>query len=98
MSIAGLSATVLAGQLAEAVAKDELPENGGCDVSAGMYGPHASQVLRDVAKNIATLIAERNAYKWGYEELKKHIAATDSDVVAIDLNGEIQARIAEATK
>lgn len=49
MSATGMTATVLATQLAEAVAKDELPENGGCDISAGMFGPHASAWLREVA-------------------------------------------------
>jgi hypothetical protein len=44
-----MALTVLATQLAEAVAKDETPEGGGCDLSAGMFGPNVSQWLREVA-------------------------------------------------
>jgi hypothetical protein len=46
MSAQGMMVTVLATQIAEAVAKDELPENGGCDVSAGLFGPHLSELVR----------------------------------------------------
>ena len=42
----------LAATLAEAVAKDETPEEGGCDLSAGMYGPNVSDWLRDVAARL----------------------------------------------
>jgi hypothetical protein len=49
----GMTLTVLCTQLAEAVGKDEAPEVGGFDLSAGMFGPHVSQWLRDVAATIA---------------------------------------------
>ena len=49
--------TVMATQIAEAVAKDETPEAGGCDISAGLYGPHLSQWIRETA----TLLAEQRA-------------------------------------
>lgn len=49
MSLKGMTLTVLATQLAEAVAKDEAHKRGGCDLSAGMYGPNVKQWLRDLA-------------------------------------------------
>jgi len=49
MSAQGMTVTVLATQLAEAVAKDETAEGGGIDISAGMYGPNTSDWLREVA-------------------------------------------------
>jgi hypothetical protein len=52
MSKINVAVTALARGLAEAVAKDETPEAGGCDISAGMFGPHASQWLRDVAEGL----------------------------------------------
>lgn len=48
MSVQGMLLTVLATQIAEAVAKDETPEVGGCDISAGMFGPNFSQLLREI--------------------------------------------------
>lgn len=47
-----MTLTVLCSELAEAVAKDEQPENGGCDLSAGMFGPFVSEWLRKVAAEI----------------------------------------------
>lgn len=47
MSKEGITLTVLATGLAEAVGKDEAGD--GCDLSAGLFGEHASQWLRDVA-------------------------------------------------
>jgi hypothetical protein len=58
MSKYGMTLTVLATELAEAVAEDEKPENGGFDISAGMYGPHLSEWLRKVAERISD--EERN--------------------------------------
>lgn len=52
MSTFKLTTKVLAIGLAEAVAKDELPENGGFDLSAGMFGLHVSNWLRSVAAQI----------------------------------------------
>jgi len=47
-----MTLTVLCTGLAEAVTKDEAPEVGGFDLSAGMFGPNVSQWLRDTAKAI----------------------------------------------
>jgi hypothetical protein len=49
MSAYGMILTVLCTNLAEAVAKDEAPEVGGFDLSAGMFGPNVSEWLRGVA-------------------------------------------------
>jgi hypothetical protein len=49
MSAQGMIVTLLATQLAEAVAKDQTPEAGGCDLAAGMFGPNVSQWLREMA-------------------------------------------------
>lgn len=54
---------VLAGGLAEAVLKDEAPEEGGFDLSAGMFGTHCSEWLRGVAATIELLTAQRDAWK-----------------------------------
>lgn len=94
-----MTATVLAGLLAEAVAKDELPENGGCDISAGLFGPHASQVLREAASLMVappSLAAERDAYKWGYEYLQSRMESLHRYGWAHDCDSEIEARIAAA--
>lgn len=53
MSTKGMTLTVLATQLAEAVAKDEAPEEGGFDLGAGLFGTHVSDWLRDVAATLA---------------------------------------------
>jgi hypothetical protein len=50
--------TILATELAEAVAKDQQPEHGGCDVSAGMFGPNASDWLRERERD------NRDAVRW----------------------------------
>lgn len=52
MSSYGMTLTVLATGLAEAVLKDEAPEVGGFDLSAGMYGPNVSDWLRSVARQL----------------------------------------------
>lgn len=44
----------LAKQLAEAVAKDEAPEEGGFDLSAGLFGRHVSSWLHLTGATIAT--------------------------------------------
>lgn len=54
---------VLAGALAGAVLKDEAPEEGGFDLSAGMFGAHCSEWLRRVAAEIELLTAQRDAWK-----------------------------------
>jgi hypothetical protein len=52
MSAYGITVTVLATGLAEAVMKDEAPEEGGFDLSAGMFGRHVSDWIRSVAKEL----------------------------------------------
>ena len=94
MSAYGMTLTVLATQLAEAVAKDETPEGGGCDLSAGLYGPHASAWLRTVADSICAAERKATAYKWGYEYLQDRMRSIDRPGWAEDCDGEIQARIA----
>lgn len=54
MSELGMTITTIATQIAEAVLKDESPESGGCDLSAGMFGPHLSKVIRDLAQSIVS--------------------------------------------
>lgn len=46
--------STLAIGLAEAVVKDEHPDSGGFDLSAGMFGPAVSEWLRSVAQQLAT--------------------------------------------
>lgn len=53
MSAYGMTLTVLATELAAAVVEDEKPENGGCDLAAGMYGPAVSEWLRKIAEQIS---------------------------------------------
>jgi hypothetical protein len=52
MSNYGMTVTLLATGLAEAVAKDERPEEGGFDLSAGMFGKHVSDWIREIAKEL----------------------------------------------
>jgi len=52
MSAYGMTLTVLCTGLAEAVLKDEAPEVGGFDLSAGLFGPNVSAWLRDVAQEL----------------------------------------------
>ena len=52
MSAHGMTCTVLATGLAEAVFKDEQGGEG-FDLSAGLFGPHVSMWLRDVASQIS---------------------------------------------
>ena len=54
MSKYGMTITVLATTLAEAVSKDEEPDQGGFDLSAGLFGEHVSEWLRDVAKHLSS--------------------------------------------
>lgn len=64
MSAYGITVTVLATQLAEAVLKDEAPEEGGFDLSAGMFGAHVSDWIRAMARELddrATEIARLKA-------------------------------------
>lgn len=51
MSAYGVTLTVLATQLIEAVAADEDDE--GIDISAGIIGKHTAEWLRDVAETIS---------------------------------------------
>lgn len=43
-----LQLTYLVTKIAEAVAMDETVEAGGCDLSAGMFGPNMSDLIRDI--------------------------------------------------
>ena len=52
MSAHGMTVTILATELAAAVAKDERPEAGGFDLSAGMFGTAVSEWIRKVAEVI----------------------------------------------
>lgn len=52
MSAYKTTITMLATGLAEAVAKDERPEEGGFDLSAGMFGQAVSDWIRSVAAQI----------------------------------------------
>ena len=47
-----MALTVLATELAEAVEKDEKPEEGGFDMSAGLFGRNVSDWLRKVAAEL----------------------------------------------
>ena len=58
MSTYGITVTILATQLAEAVLKDEAPEEGGFDLSAGMFGRHVSDWIRATAKELDDRAAE----------------------------------------
>lgn len=53
MSKYGMTLTVLCTELAEAVGKDEEPEVGGFDLSAGLFGPNVSEWLRSVAEQVS---------------------------------------------
>ena len=50
MSIKGITLTILATGLSEALLKDEqeFEEQGGFDISGGLYGKHVSDWLREV--------------------------------------------------
>lgn len=63
MSAYGITVTVLATGLAEAVAKDEAPEEGGFDLSAGMFGKHVSDWLRGIAKQLEVLRVQSQTNK-----------------------------------
>lgn len=43
----------LAERIAAAVLEDEKPENGGCDISGGMFGPNFSAIVRELARATA---------------------------------------------
>ena len=53
MSAEKMILTVLATEFVQAVVKDETPEGGGCDLSAGLFGSHVSSWLRDLAATLA---------------------------------------------
>jgi len=40
----------LANRIVKAVVEDMKPESGGCDISAGLFGPHFSALIREIAK------------------------------------------------
>lgn len=51
MSAQGMLTTVIATQLALAVT-DDMENGGGCDISAGMFGPKASAFIRELAAGL----------------------------------------------
>lgn len=73
MSAKGMMVTVLATGLAEAVLKDERPEEGGFDLSAGMFGRHVSDWIKGVAGDVEE--SRVSVQRLG------HIAATTAKVM-----------------
>lgn len=63
MSALGMTATVLATQLVEAVLKDEAPEEGGFDLSAGLFGRNVSDWIRATAKELDARASRERAWK-----------------------------------
>ena len=63
MSRYGITVTTLAAGLAEAVLKDEQPEEGGFDLSAGLFGKHVSDWIREVAKELDSRQEQINKLK-----------------------------------
>jgi hypothetical protein len=64
MSSYGMTLTILATGLAEAVAKDDLSEDG-YDLAAGMFGRHVSDWLRSVAEDFDVANAVPTKYDAG---------------------------------
>jgi hypothetical protein len=95
MSVEGLTVTVLATQLAEAVSKDEGPDGTGLDMGAGMFGSATSEWLRATAKDIALAQRKAAAYQWAYEYLRSRMFSIGRDGWANDCESEIESRIAE---
>lgn len=91
-----MTRTALAIELCEAVRKDETPEEGGCDISAGMYGLNASKWLRSVAGTLCAAQREAAAHKWAYGYLQDRMRSIDRHGWADDCDGEIAHRIAGA--
>ncbi len=94
MSTYGITVTILATKLAEAVLADEAPEEGGFDLSAGMFGVNVSKWLRetacefDASKNRLHEISEHCAsVEFERDRLRavlKHIASEINSVVDLD--------------
>jgi hypothetical protein len=55
--------TVLATELAAAALKDDAPEHGGHDISAGMYGPNVSAWLRALSEELCKPPADELALR-----------------------------------
>jgi hypothetical protein len=51
MSNLKLYQTIIATKLAQAVLKDEAPNEGGFDLSAGIFGTNVSNFIREIAKD-----------------------------------------------
>lgn len=94
MSALGMTCTVMATELAQAVAEDETPEAGGCDLSAGMYGPSASAWLRSTASALDAAQREAAAYRWAYGHLQDRMRSIGRHGWAEDCDGEIVHRTA----
>lgn len=88
-----MTVTVLATALADAVGKDETPENGGCDLSAGMFGPDVSAWLRQVAEELDRARREAAAYRWAYGYLQDRMRSVGRDGWAQDCDSEIESRV-----
>lgn len=58
MSFEGMTSTIIATQIAEAMVFDESEEGGGCDLSAGMFGPRMTELVRAWAKDFAETAEE----------------------------------------
>lgn len=79
MSAKGIITTVLATGLAEAVLKDEAPEQGGFDLSAGLFGTHVSAWVRGIADDFVsettpgTLpVTDNNITDYWYDHYRKN--------------------------
>ena len=71
--------TVLATQLAEAVAKDMHPDQGGCDIAAGVFGKSVGTWLRDVAGEIAQDQVELNRRSHAIGRLRERVFELETD-------------------
>lgn len=60
MSKLGIYQTIIATKFAEAVAKDEAPEEGGFDLSAGMFGRNVSDLIREISKELESRDANKS--------------------------------------
>jgi hypothetical protein len=79
-----MTLTVLTTKLAEAVAKDETPKAGGCDLSAGLFGPCVSEWLRELAKALCTTPQPLDVVLHCPKCGKQHIDKDNSEEVRIE--------------
>ena len=62
MSKEGMATQALAGEISAAVLADE--NDGGCDISAGLFGPAFSAIIRKIATEYVQLAAVQEAVTW----------------------------------